>query len=61
MFCGESLVGLRVLFSFNFSVNTNLVFEMDSPIECLSGDVLLENFKYLDAKSLKSVALVCKE
>ena len=61
MFCGESLVGLRVLFSFNFSVNTNLVFEMDSPIECLSGDVLLEIFEYLDAKSLKSAALVCKE
>jgi hypothetical protein len=35
--------------------------KMESPIEVLSDDVLLEVFEFLDAKSLKKAALVCRK
>lgn len=36
-------------------------FKMESPIETLSDDALLEIFEYLDPKSLKNASLVCKK
>lgn len=49
-----------------FGIISNLVLivtrpEMEVSIDLISNDVLLEVFEYLDGKSLKTAALVCKK